>query len=138
VDETLHREVALKVLPVSFEADEERRRRFLREARAAAAVTHPNIATVYDVGEHEGRLFIAMERVEGKSLRGRLEEKRLLIEEAVGIARQVLRGLSKAHEAGFVHRDLKPENILIADEGHVKILDFGLAKREEIASSKTA
>jgi serine/threonine protein kinase/tetratricopeptide (TPR) repeat protein len=137
-DESLHREVALKVLPADFEKDEERRRRLLREARAAAAVTHPNIAVLHDVGEENGRLYIAMERVEGKSLREALGRGRLPVHEAVGIARQVLRGLSRAHEAGFVHRDLKPDNICVSDEGHVKILDFGLAKRQKVDGADAA
>jgi|GEM_PF-1158087 len=127
-DAKLGRKVALKLLPPSFAADEERRRRFLREARAAAAVSHPNLVTLYDVGEHEGRAYIAMEYLPGRSLREVLVAKRLSVDEAVDIARQVLAGLVHAHAAGLLHRDLKPENVLLGDDGRVRILDFGLAK----------
>jgi len=128
-DEKLGRDVALKVLPPSFASDDERRRRMLREARAAAAVTHPNIVTVYEVGETEsGQIYIAMELVSGESLRARLERGPLTVPEALGVARDVARGLAEAHGAGLVHRDLKPDNIMIGRDGHAKILDFGLAK----------
>ncbi|MEO7329124.1 MAG: protein kinase, partial [Minicystis sp.] len=99
-DEVLRREVALKVLPPSFAADEERRRRFLREARSAAAVNHPNIATIYEVGEGEGRIYIAMELVAGRSLARILATGRPSIDASVELARQVLRGLGQAHAAG--------------------------------------
>jgi tetratricopeptide (TPR) repeat protein/predicted Ser/Thr protein kinase len=127
-DEKLRRKVALKLLPPSFAADEEKRRRFLREARAAAAVSHPNLVTVYDVGEHEGRAYIAMEYLRGRSLRDQLGERPLSIDEAVELARQVLAGLSHAHAAGLLHRDLKPENVLVDRDGRVRLVDFGLAK----------
>jgi serine/threonine protein kinase len=127
-DEKLRRPVALKVLPEDFARDDERRRRFLREARSAAAVTHANIATVYEVGEVDGRIYIAMELVEGESLRQRLGRGPLEVGEAVRIARDVARGLARAHEKGIVHRDLKPDNVIVATEGEVKVLDFGLAK----------
>jgi len=126
-DNTLRREVALKVLPESLAADPERRRRFLREARAAAAVTHANIATVYEIGESDGHVFIAMELVKGATLRARMAPG-LDHTEALRIAREIARGLARAHEGGIVHRDLKPENVMITDTGDVKILDFGLAK----------
>ena len=127
VDATLGREVALKVLPAS--GDVERRRRFMREARSAAAVTHPGIATVYDVGEHDGAVFIAMERVRGKTLRAWLDENGTIpIVEAQRIARAIAKTLAKAHEQGVVHRDLKPENAMLTEDGDVKLLDFGLAK----------
>ena len=132
-DEVLRRDVALKVLPLSFAADEERRRRFLREARSAAAVNHPNIATIYEVGEGEGRIYIAMELVAGRSLARILATSRPSVEEAVELGRQILRGLGKAHEAGLVHRDLKPDNVMVTPEGAVKLLDFGLAKAREPA-----
>jgi serine/threonine protein kinase/tetratricopeptide (TPR) repeat protein len=129
-DENLRRTVALKVLPDSLSNDEDRRRRFLREARSAAAVTHANIATVYDSGEADGHVFIAMELVEGETLRARLE-KEMSIAEAVRIAKDIARGLARAHEKGIIHRDLKPENLMITRHGEVKILDFGLAKAHE-------
>jgi hypothetical protein len=127
-DEKLRRTVALKVLPPGFEADDERRRRFLREARAAAAVTHPNIATVHEIGESDGRIFIAMELVEGRTLRAALAGGPLAVPTAVGVALQIARALAKAHDADVVHRDLKPENVVLGEDLHVKLLDFGLAK----------
>jgi serine/threonine protein kinase/tetratricopeptide (TPR) repeat protein len=134
VDEKLRRTVALKVLPPAFTGDADRRRRFEREARAAAAVTHACIATVYEVGESEGRVFIAMELVEGSSLASRIAGAPLPLAAALRIARDVARGLAKAHERSVVHRDLKPDNVMITDEGEVKILDFGLARRDEPAA----
>lgn len=127
-DESLCREVALKVLSSDVAADMDRRRRLLREARAAAAVSHPNIAAVYDAGEVNGLPYIAMERIQGSSLRQRMDSTRLSIEEIISIAKRMLEGLATAHEAGIIHRDLKPDNIMVDDAGHVKILDFGLAK----------
>jgi eukaryotic-like serine/threonine-protein kinase len=129
-DEKLRRSVALKVLPDSFAQDEDRRRRFLREARSAAAVTHANIATVHEVGEADGHVFIAMELVEGETLRARLENG-LSVAESVRIAKEIARGLARAHEKGIVHRDLKPENVMLTRHDEVKILDFGLAKARE-------
>jgi TolB-like protein/Flp pilus assembly protein TadD len=105
-----------------------RRRRFLREARTAAAVNHPNIATIHEVGESGGVLFLAMELVEGKSLRARLHEGPMPVSEALRYARALADGLARAHEQGVVHRDLKPENVMLGRDDHPKILDFGLAK----------
>jgi serine/threonine-protein kinase len=130
-DEKLRRTVALKVLPSAFTQDEERRRRFLREARSAAAITHPNIATVYDVGEADGRVFLAMELVEGETLRDRLARGAMPPAEALRVARAMARGLARAHGKGVVHRDLKPDNVMIDQDGEAKILDFGLAKLRE-------
>ena len=127
-DEKLRRPVALKVLPPDRVGNEERRLRFLREARAAAAVTHPNIATIYEVGEAEGVVFIAMELVEGKSLRALIAGRPLPLKEAVRIAVEIAEGLARAHQSHVIHRDLKPENIVVGTDGRVKILDFGLAK----------
>jgi serine/threonine protein kinase len=107
-DEKLRRPVALKVLPPDLVGDEERRLRFLREARAAAAVTHPNIATIYEVGEAEGEVFIAMEYLEGRTLRALLGGRPLPIKETLRVATQVAEGMARAHAAGVVHRDLKP------------------------------
>jgi serine/threonine-protein kinase len=129
-DEKLGRAVALKVLPEHFAESQERRQRFLREARSAAAVTHANIATVYEVGEADGHVFIAMEFIKGRSLREVLAE-RLPVPEALRIAKSIVRGLAAAHENGVVHRDLKPENVMVTPKGDVKILDFGLAKLHE-------
>ncbi len=137
-DETLRRVVALKLLPDASGSDE-RRQRFLREARSAAAITHPNVATVYQVGEADGRVYIAMELVAGENLRERMARGRLDLETAKDLATQIARGLAAAHEQGIVHRDLKPENVMITPDGVVKLLDFGLAKTalESPASGKT-
>jgi len=130
-DRTLGREVALKVLPTS---DDERLRRFLREARSAAALAHANIATIYDVGEVEGRVFIAMELVRGRTLRAAIDEQKgpLPLAEALRFAREIARALAQAHGRGVVHRDLKPENVMIAEDGQIKLLDFGLAKQDAV------
>jgi hypothetical protein len=127
-DTRLGRPVALKVLPPEFTRDEERKGRFLREARAAAAVTHPAIAQVYDVDEGPQGLFLAMELVEGRTVKQLIQARELDLLGSIEIAAQVGAGLQKAHEAGIVHRDIKPENIIVTPDGHAKILDFGLAK----------
>ena len=127
-DERLRRPVALKVLPPELVSNEERRLRFLREARAAAAVTHPNIATVYDVGEADGQVFIAMELVEGRTLREAIGGKPMLLRDAMRVATEMAEGLARAHQGQVVHRDLKPDNVIVTSDGHAKILDFGLAK----------
>ncbi len=128
VDEKLEREVALKVLPPAFVDDPERRSRFLREARSAAAVSHPNIATIHEVGEDAGSVYIAMELASGRSLRAIVAEGRLSGERAIAIARGIARGVARAHERGIVHRDLKPDNVMVGEGDEVKVLDFGLAK----------
>jgi len=130
--------VALKVLPASLAADGERRVRLLREARSAAAVNHANIAAVFDVGETDGRVWLAMELVEGTTLRDRLAGGALPASETMRIARGIAAGLARAHEKGIVHRDLKPENVMLAPDGTVKILDFGLAKLREPDSTDSA
>jgi TolB-like protein/tetratricopeptide (TPR) repeat protein len=127
-DTRLGREVALKVLPAAVASDERRLRRFEQEARSASALNHPNIVTIHDVGETDGVPWIAMERVEGASLRQRLAADRLPLEQALAIGLQVAQGLARAHAAGVVHRDLKPENVMVTPDGRAKILDFGLAK----------
>jgi hypothetical protein len=127
-DTRLNRPVALKVLPPEFTRDEDRKARFLQEARAAAAVTHPAIAQIYDVDEGPDGLFLAMELVEGRTVKDLIQARELDVLGSIEIAVQVAGGLQKAHEAGIVHRDIKPENIIVTPDGHAKILDFGLAK----------
>ena len=127
-DTKLKRRVALKFLPAQFASDEEFKTRFRREAQAAAALNHPNVITIHEVGEHESRPFIAMEYVEGQSLKELIAGKKLSIEGAIDIATQICEGLSKAHQAGVVHRDIKSHNVLIDKDHRVRILDFGLAK----------
>jgi eukaryotic-like serine/threonine-protein kinase len=128
LDTRLNREVAIKLLPADFAADEDRVRRFEQEARATSALNHPNILTVYDIGAHNGSSFIVAELLEGEELRGRLNEGAIPQRKAVDYARQIVAGLAAAHERGVVHRDLKPENIFVTADDRVKILDFGLAK----------
>jgi serine/threonine protein kinase len=128
LDTKLRRRVALKVLPAEFTADDDRRARFFREARAAGAVTHPAIAQIYDVDEVDGVTFMAMELVEGRTVSELITLRELDVLGAVEIAIQVGQGLAKAHEAGIIHRDIKSENIMVTPDGHAKILDFGLAK----------
>src|SRR5262245_36135629 len=127
-DPRLRRDVALKILPASLAADEDRLRRFEVEAQAASALSHPNIIAIHDVGRHDGTPYVVSELVEGETLRARLESGALPARRAVEIAAQLAQGLAGAHERGIVHRDLKPENVMITRDGHVKILDFGLAK----------
>src|SRR5262245_6146329 len=140
-DQRLHRPVALKVLPPELIASEERRRRLLREARAGAAVVHPSVAPVYEIGEAEGIVFVAMELVEGETLQERIAGRPLPLGAALGIATEMADGLAAAHRAHLIHRDLKPANVVIRPDGHVKILDFGLAKlieEERTGSSERA
>ena len=127
-DPALGRRVAIKVLPPEFAADRERRERLLHEARAASALNHPNIVTVYDIGDEGGNLFIAMERIEGVSLRDWVAAKARTAAEMLALVRQATRALGVAHAAGLVHRDLKPENLMVRGDGLLKILDFGLAR----------
>ncbi len=130
-DEKLQRTVALKVLPASLSGNDDRKARFLREARSAAAATHANIAALYEVGEHKERVFLVMELVEGKTLGRILKDGPLTVTESLRIAKGIARGLARAHERGIVHRDLKPENVMLDADGEVKLLDFGLAKLRE-------
>ena len=127
-DARLARSVALKVLKSELVSDPERRQRFMREARSAAATTHPAIAQIYDIGEQNGTIFIAMEFVEGRTLRELIADKELDLQSAIEIAIQISDGLAKAHDKGIVHRDIKTDNIMVTPDGHAKILDFGLAK----------
>lgn len=127
-DERLGRDVAIKILLPHFSSDAERLRRFAEEARAAGALNHSNILTVYDVGEHRGIPFLVSECLEGQNLRRQMDAGPLPVEEAVAIALGCARGLAAAHARGIIHRDLKPENTFIRSDGGVKILDFGMAK----------
>jgi len=127
-DTRLGRSVAFKVLSPDFVSDPERRGRFLQEARSASAVNHPAIAQIYDVNEADGVAFIAMELVEGRTIRDLIASRELDLLGAVEVAIQVAEGLAKAHEARIVHRDIKSDNIMLTPDGHAKILDFGLAK----------
>ncbi len=127
-DTRLQRTVAVKVLPTHLSSDTARIGRFEREARAASALNHPNITTVFDIGEDDGTHYIVMELVEGKTFRELIKEGPLSTETLLPLATQIAEGLSKAHGAGIVHRDLKPENLMVTEDGLVKILDFGLAK----------
>ena len=130
-DKQLGRKVALKTLPAAFTNDKDRLRRFQQEARAASALNHPNIITIYEIGEESGAHFIATEHVEGETLRGRMRRARMKLDEVFDVAQQTATALSAAHEAGIVHRDVKPENIMLRHDGIVKVLDFGLAKLTE-------
>jgi Tol biopolymer transport system component len=127
-DARLNRMVAIKVLPKSFSADADRLMRFTQEARAAAALNHPNILSIFDIGEEQGAPYIVSELLEGTTLRELVRDGPMPIRKAIDCALQTARGLAAAHDKGIVHRDLKPENIFVTDDGRVKILDFGLAK----------
>jgi len=128
-DRTLDRRVALKLLPEDLQQDETTKKRFLREAKSAAALDHPYICKIYEIGEAEGKSFIAMEYVGGETLQRRLARGSLPLEEAQRIAAEIAEALETAHQKGIVHRDLKPSNIMLSTGGHVKVLDFGLAKQ---------
>jgi predicted ATPase len=127
-DTRLERTVAIKLLPAAFSANSDRLHRFEQEARSASALNHPNIVTIYELGQDGSTHYIAMELVEGKTLRELLASGMLPMRKATKIAAQIAEGLTKAHEAGIAHRDLKPENLMVSHDGFVKILDFGLAK----------
>jgi serine/threonine protein kinase/tetratricopeptide (TPR) repeat protein len=131
VDLKLDREVALKVLPPGLVADPERKRRFVQEAKAAAKLEHPHIGVVHEIDEIDGVSFIAMELIHGEQLRDTIAKGPLPLRRALEIATDIAEGLSKAHDEGIVHRDLKPANIMVTDDGHTKIIDFGLVKLVE-------
>src|SRR5256886_827072 len=127
-DTKLDRKIALKTLPAELAGNSDRMRRFVQEAKAAAALNHPHIAHIYEIGEHDGVNFIAMEFVDGFTLRQLIHEKQTDLPKLLRYLQHAADGLAKAHAAGIVHRDLKPDNIMVTREGHAKILDFGLAK----------
>ena len=127
-DEKLNRDVAIKVLPSVLSQDTDRLRRFNQEAQAAAALNHPHIAHIYEIGESEGVSFIAMEYIDGETLTEKIHRDKTPLGKHLKYLMHVAEGLAKAHSAGIVHRDLKPDNIMITRDGHAKILDFGLAK----------
>ncbi len=133
-DQKLGRRVALKLLPTRFTHDPERLHRFRQEARAASALNHPNIVTIFDIGQEQGRHFMATEFVEGETLRAALKRERFAPAQSLDIAIQIASALDAAHDVGIIHRDIKPENIMLRPDGYVKVLDFGLAKLTEPGS----
>ncbi|MGA9774073.1 MAG: protein kinase [Blastocatellia bacterium] len=133
-DTRLGRQVALKFLPASYQYDPDRRTRFMAEARATSALRSPHIVSIYDIGEHEGTIFIVMEYVEGESLSQRLERGPLVLRDVIGVAVQIADALAEAHQIGIIHCDIKSANLIVNERGSVKVLDFGLAKVTEASS----
>src|SRR6266540_6839003 len=127
-DTKLDRKVALKILPTDVASNRDRMERFIREAKSAAALSHPNIAQIFEIGEHDGTHYIAMEFIDGVTLREKIHRERTELRKLLRYLQHAAEGLAKAHLTGIVHRDLKPDNIMITGDGHAKILDFGLAK----------
>jgi len=134
-DDRLQREVALKVLPDALRTDPERLSRFEREARTASNLNHPNILTIFEIGDVDGTHFMAAELVAGETLGMRLKRGALTVRDAVELAGQIAAGVAAAHDVGIVHRDLKPDNVMIRPDGLVKVLDFGLARPAEHADA---
>jgi serine/threonine protein kinase/TolB-like protein/predicted negative regulator of RcsB-dependent stress response len=135
LDVKLGREIALKVLPAELVADADRRRRFVQEAQAASALEHPHIAVIHEIGEDDGTTFIAMELVRGEKLADLIAQRRLSAARALDLASEMAEALARAHDKGIVHRDLKPANVMVTEDGHAKIIDFGLAKLLEPATA---
>ena len=135
-DAKLDRDVAVKVLPAQLTANPDALARFEREAKAVAALSHPNILAIYDFGTQDGVAYAVTELLEGETLRGKLDGGPVAQRQAVDWALQIARGLSAAHGKGVIHRDLKPDNVFVTKDGHVKILDFGLAKRVDAAAGR--
>ncbi len=127
-DTKLDRKVALKILPAELAANQDRMRRFVQEAKAAAALNHPNIATIHEIGESDGVNYIVMEFIDGVTLREKLHQEQTELRKLLRFLQHAAEGLARAHAAGIVHRDLKPDNIMVTRDGHAKVLDFGLAK----------
>src|SRR5947208_4017846 len=130
-DMQLRRRVALKILPLEVASNKDRMRRFTQEAQAAAALNHPHIAHIYEIGEVDGLHFISMEFVDGLTLRQLVHDQHTELTKLLRYLQHVADGLAKAHASGIVHRDLKPDNIMVTRDGHAKVLDFGLAKLVE-------
>jgi serine/threonine protein kinase/TolB-like protein/Tfp pilus assembly protein PilF len=136
-DTRLDRKAALKILPPEFASDSSRMQRFVQEAKSASALNHPNIITIYEVGEADGLQFIASEFIEGETLRQHMLRGRMSVREVLEVAVQVASALAAAHEAGIIHRDIKPDNVMLRPDGYVKVLDFGLAKLAEHEAPST-
>src|SRR5712691_9041241 len=136
-DTKLDRQVALKVLPAEVAVKQERMRRFVQEAKAASALNHPNIITIYEIEQIDSVNFIATEFIDGVTLRQHLNARHMKIAETLDLSVQIASALSAAHAAGIIHRDIKPENVMLRRDGIVKVLDFGLAKLSEKAKTGT-
>ena len=137
-DRDLEREIAIKVLRDGSDDGGDRHRRFVQEARAASGLHHPNIAHVYEIGSHDNLRFIAMELVEGETLRDRIARGPMCIDDVLNYGAQIAAAIAAAHKMGIIHRDIKPENVVITADGYAKVLDFGLAKLREMRGDDAA